>query len=142
MDSLLSAKTENASTALLRNKAAVTPPVRKILLARAEGLSTQGRSFEALSAYKLAFLVSEQINDRAEMAKVVRAIGDIECSQGGYLKAIQSYRQSLKLGEELGSKELISLALKSIWIEECSLPGQTTQANREIGARKTCNHAD
>jgi tetratricopeptide (TPR) repeat protein len=79
-------------------------------------LSNKGNYSEAVSFYERSLKISEELDDKAEIAKCLNNLGVVARSQGNYSEAVSFYGRSLKIFEELGDKVWISRCLNNLGI--------------------------
>jgi CHAT domain-containing protein len=113
-EQLLAAPTEDERAALLSaEKDLVTVELRKALVAAGRRQRTLGNYPQALSIYRLAQSVAEQIDDKAGIADALRNAGIIHKLQGNPAQALECLQKSLPLSEAAGDQAGIAATLNN-----------------------------
>jgi CHAT domain-containing protein/Tfp pilus assembly protein PilF len=124
---LSAAKTEEGARLLLEEKELATAELVRALITRGSRFFNQGNYPQALTLYRLAQSIAEQIGDKAGIAATLDNVGIVHQSQGNYAQALEFHQKSLKMEEELDNKAGIAATLINIGIVHES-QGNYTQA--------------
>jgi CHAT domain-containing protein/uncharacterized protein HemY len=114
-EALAQAKTEEERTGLLtEEKELMTSELARALVGQGDRLRNQGDYPQALTRYRLAQSIAEQIGDKSGIATTWYTIGLVHGSQGDYAQALECLRKGFVLYEALGSQAGIAKTLNSI----------------------------
>ena len=109
---LVAAKTEEERNALLaEGKELMTGELAQALFTEGNRLRVQGDYLQALTIYRLAQVIAEQIGDKAGIARTLTGIGVVHRLQGNYAQSLEYYQKSLAMWESTGDKKGIADSL-------------------------------
>ena len=119
-------KTESERSALLTaEKDLVTEKLVREMNRQGNSLSSRGDYAEALTRFRLAQNIAEQIGDRAGLAATLTNIGSVYSNQSNYAQALEYYQKSVALSESLGDKPGIASTLRGIGVVQYHLGNYT-----------------
>jgi CHAT domain-containing protein/tetratricopeptide (TPR) repeat protein len=99
---------------LAEEKELMTSELTRALVGQGDRLRNQGDYPQALTTYRLAQSISEQIGDQSGIATTWYTIGLVHRSQGDYAQALERFQKSLVLFEALGDQAAIARTLNGI----------------------------
>jgi CHAT domain-containing protein len=112
---LLATKTEEERKALLAAEAELlTVELPRALNEQGVRFRSQGNHPQALTSFRLAQAIAEQIGDQSGLAAALNFIGTVHAMRGDYSQAVDYFQQSLALAEKLGNRLKIANALGNI----------------------------
>ena len=114
-DALVAAKTEEERAALLAGeKELVTGELRRVLLNQGNRLFNQSNYPQALTVYRLAQDIAEQIGDQAGIAFTLYNKGEVHRLLSNYPQALEAYQKAQMTFEALGNQERFAATLNSM----------------------------